>query len=517
MVLISRNRKSTEEGTAHGKPNSKNNASEPLTALTLRDISAPLFRHRRLVLGVFCSVFVGSILIALFWASRYYVAKMEIVVEQDRSDSAVTASPVAAVVNNKVVTTDQVSSEVALLQGQDMFQKIVVTCGLDKKWSVTDVFLSSEPERHRAMKQEKEAIRLGKSLKVEAANASDVIDVRFGKFGEPEVPACVLQNLAKLYLEKHLQLQRPSGSSDFFSEQTEKYRNALADAEARLASFSHDAGIAAPDVVRTYMAQQVANSEAALYQARQAIAADQRRLDNIKNQMTTTPARSATAEISNSSNLLLQNLQAQLLAAQLKRTQLLLKYEPTYPLVVETDQEIAQTLSAIVDAEKAKYVNQTTDRDPTYEYLREDGAKTQADLASEQATTAALQDSIRSLKDEMVELDRKAVEQAALIREAKADEGNYLLYQTKREQERTSDALDKRSIANVAVSVPAVVPALPAYSPQLVIFLGFFFSVFLSLASGYVAEYLDPSFRTPAEVVGTLRIPVLATVPRQAA
>lgn len=499
------------------KMNSRSKWNDTPKALTLRDILAPLFRHRRLVIGVFCSVLACSILAATVWASHYYVAKMQIVVEQGRSDAAVTASPNAAVANTRLVTTDQVSSEVALLQGQDMLQKIVVTCGLDKKWSATDVFLSSDPARHLAMKQEKEAIHLGKSLKVEAASTSDVIDVRYGKVGEPEVPACVLQNLATLYLEKHLQLQRPSGATDFFADQTEKYRNALADSETRLANFSRDAGVAAPDVVRTYMAQQVANSEAALLQARQMIAADERRLGSIKNQMAATPARSATAEMSNSSNILLQNLQAQLLVAQLKRTQLLLKYEPTYPMVAEADQEIAQTQSAIADAQKAKYVNQTTDRDPTYEYLREDGAKTQADLASQQATTEVLKNSIRSLKFEMVNLDRKAVEQGALIREAKANEVNYLLYQTKREQERTSDALDKRNIANVAVSVPPVVPALPAYSPQLVIFLGFFFSIFLAVASAYIAEYLDPSLRTPAEVAEILNIPVLAAVPRRTA
>ena len=56
-----------------------------------------------------------------------------------------------------------------------------------------------------------------------------------------------------------------------------------------------------------------------------------------------------------------------MLAAQLKRTQLAMKYDPSYPLVQEADQEVAQTQAAIAEAEKAQYMNQTTDRDPTYE------------------------------------------------------------------------------------------------------------------------------------------------------
>jgi uncharacterized protein involved in exopolysaccharide biosynthesis len=149
--------------------------------------------------------------------------------------------------------------------------------------------------------------------------------------------------------------------------------------------------------------------------------------------------------------------------------------------------------------------------------LRQDEAKTEADLASNRATAAALVGSLHGMQSEMVKLDQQAVEQSALLREAKADEGNYLLYLGKREQERTSDALDQRSIANVAIAVPAVVPILPKYSPFLVMFLGLFASVFVAIAMAYVMEYLDPSFRTPQEVSDTLNIPVLATMPKKKA
>jgi uncharacterized protein involved in exopolysaccharide biosynthesis len=109
------------------------------------------------------------------------------------------------------------------------------------------------------------------------------------------------------------------------------------------------------------------------------------------------------------------------------------------------------------------------------------------------------------------------VTQAALIREVKADEGNYLLYSNKREEERTSDALDQKKIANVAIAVPAVVPLLPQYGPLTIMFLGMVAGVFVAIASAYAMEYLDPSFRTPQEVADTLSIPVLATMPKKAA
>jgi uncharacterized protein involved in exopolysaccharide biosynthesis len=206
-----------------------------------------------------------------------------------------------------------------------------------------------------------------------------------------------------------------------------------------------------------------------------------------------------------------------LLTAQLKRTLLLVKYDASYPLVKEADSEIAQTSQAIDEAEKVKYVNTTTDRDQTYEYLREDLAKTEADLASEQANASELAKTIGGMQSEMVSLDVSAIKQEALLREAKANEANYLLYQTKREQERTSDALDEKRIANVAIAVPAEVPALPARSPFSIILPGFFLALLGGIGAGYLVEFADPSFRTPSEVEEMLKVTVLAAVPRRVA
>ena len=216
------------------------------------------------------------------------------------------------------------------------------------------------------------------------------------------------------------------------------------------------------------------------------------RLQSIDEQLKNTPARSSTAEVSNSSNLLMQNLEAQLLAAKIKRTQLVLKYDPLLSTGAGSRSEIKETESAIANAQDSKYLNKTTDRDPTYEYLREDRAKTQDDLVSQEATANALVHSIKSMRLEMVKLDGETLKQNELVREVKADEANYLLYLNKREQERTSDALDQKRIANVAIAVPPAAPILPVHSPLLLSVLGLILAVFLGVASGYAAEYSRP-------------------------
>jgi uncharacterized protein involved in exopolysaccharide biosynthesis len=501
------------------KPDLRTRLDEVLPRWTMRDLLTPLFRHKALVSTVFVAVFSVAVFVACTWAAKYYVAKMQIVVQQHRSDPAITPAQTAAVMNNRGVSPDQISSEMALLKGEDMLRSVVESCGLvnQNKWSVSEILLPRDPEHRKAAKIEQAAASLAKGLKVEAAKVSDVIDVRYGTVGEPQKPACVLQNLGKLYLEKRLQLQRPAGSSRFFEEQTAKYGKDLADVETRLANFSRDEGVAAPDVLRTDLAQQLSVSMASLYQAQQAAAADEERLKDLEKQMRTTPERITTQQISNSALTLMQQLEANLLAAEVKRTQLLVKYDPSYPLVLQADQEIANTKKAIEKAKTLNYVNETTDHNPTYEFLRQDYARTQADLASQKASAASIAASLKTMHAQMVALDSKSLRQGALLREAKANEANYLLYLNKREQERASDVLDEKRIADVAIAVPAIAPALPAINPLLVGFGGFVFAVLAAVSAGFIAERVDPSFRTPVEVVETLRIPVLASLPKQAA
>jgi uncharacterized protein involved in exopolysaccharide biosynthesis len=487
--------------------------------LTLRDMLSPLFRHRLAVTMTFSSIFLVSILVAWVWANHYYVATMQVLVGRERLDTAVTPQPTAAVQEtNRVVTTYDVDSEVTLLQGRDMLRQVAQTCKLAKGGaSLWGIFDFRDPDVKKAAVLESATKRLAGSLKVESQKTSRVIEVRYGSTDSPETTACVLQTLGKLYLERHLRLQRPAGALEFFAQETDKYQRALAESESKLVKFSKMERIAAPEILRTDLAQELIAAQANLHHTHQAIAANRQRIENVKAQMAVTPSRSFTIEASISANLLLDQLHSTLLAAQLKRTQLMMKYDPSYPLVKEVDAEIVETKEAIAAAERAKYINTSTDRDQTFEYLRQDQAKTEADLAAEEAKAAALETSIHDMQLQMVNLDAKAVKQAGLLREAKANEGNYLLYLTKREQERTSDALDEKRIANVAVAVPAEVPVLPAHSPLSIMFAGFWIALLAAICAGYVAELADSSFRTPSEVEELLNVTVLAAVPKKVA
>jgi uncharacterized protein involved in exopolysaccharide biosynthesis len=483
--------------------------------LSMRDLVVPLFRRKRLA-GL---VFIGMLLIAILAAvvvSGSYESTMEILVSRQRLDPLVTPeSTLQAPPSQLPLTEEEINSEIELLKSGDLLREVVLANGLqnNEKGGLSARLLSRGQDDWYVAKAVE---RLGKKLTIDVVTKTNVIEVRY-KSRNPQIAYGVLKKTADLYLQKHMAVQRPTGSYDFFAKEAEKYREALATSEQHLATFGKEQGVVAPDVQRTDMAQQVVNSVASLHHANQEIAADEHRIRAEESQMKAIPARSPTMEVSNDANLLLQQLQASLLTARIKRTQLALKYDASYPLVQEADKEIAETQAAITEAIKTQYATQTTDRDPTYELVREDMAKTQADLASQRALATAVEGSIQMMQTQMVDLDRKALQQADLIRQAKVDESNYLLYVSKREQERTSDAMDLQRIGNVAIAVPPMIPVMPATSPILVLAIGVVFAAFTSLAAAFSAEYLDSSFQTPKEVGEILRVPVLASFPRQIA
>jgi succinoglycan biosynthesis transport protein ExoP len=481
---------------------------------TLRDLLAPLFRRKRTFAYTFSGVMLGAVL-AAFILNSTHKATMEILVNDQRSDPTVTSQSTQGQGAPAPVGDSIIGSEIELLKSPDLLHDVVIANNLqDRERKSFSAFL--HPGANDDWYVARAVQHLGSKLGTQQVTKTSMIGVDYSS-ADPQLAYNVLETLARLYLAKHNAVRRPAGSYIFFAAEADKYQKAMADSEARLADFTKTTGIASPDLQRTDLAQHVADAVAALELARQVIAGDKRKLEDVTTRMKIIPERSLAQQSTDSAQGLMQQLQAGLLAAELKKTQLLTKYEPTYPLVQEADQEITQTQAAIASATKEQYVNQTTDRDPTFELMREDIAKTQADLAFQQATAGGIERSIHSLQLQMVDLDQKALIQADLTREVKANEVNYLLYLSKREQERTSDALDEKRIANVAIAVPPLLPILPLIGPALIIFCGIVLACFIGAGAAFLAEYLNPSLRTPAEVLEVLRIPVLASVPKQTA
>jgi capsular polysaccharide biosynthesis protein len=87
------------------------------------------------------------------------------------------------------------------------------------------------------------------------------------------------------------------------------------------------------------------------------------------------------------------------------------------------------------------------------------------------------------------------------------------MYANKREEARIGDAMDQGGILNVAIAEQPTVPALPKWSILTFGLSSFVLAGTASTGLAFAADYLDPAFRTPDEVIAYLGSPVLASLP----
>jgi uncharacterized protein involved in exopolysaccharide biosynthesis len=483
--------------------------AEGTQSFTLRDFLAIGFRQRRLIIKTFLGIFSTAIVFA-FLLPKKYEAQMKILVRHERAEAVVSPERESPVQWRTEVSEEELQSEAELIRSRDLLGKVVVACDLQKLGGGS--FWSKEGD-NEDQKIARAVLKLEKDLAVQPIKLTNLISVSY-KGRDPQRAAKVLNSLAGLYLEKHLAMHRAPGQFEFFHQQAQEYRKALSSAEEKLTTFSRDQGVVNPTLEKEISVRKLAEFEAESKGARVTIAETRERIRTLESQLATLPKRETTQVRTSDNPQLMQTMKSKLLELELKRTELLTKFEPTYRPVQEVEEQIAQTRAAIAAAEHAPLKDEITDRDPTYEALRAELAKSKTELAATQARAAATTFLIRTYRNENQQLDRKELLRQDMVRAAKADEENYMLYLRKEEEARISDALDRQRFSNVVVAEPATVPFTPQARWLLVALLGMLFAGVASVVLAFVMDRWDPSFRTPEEVESFLGTPVVAAFPR---
>jgi uncharacterized protein involved in exopolysaccharide biosynthesis len=474
---------------------------------TVRELAMVLFRQGKVFVIVSGLIFLLAVVYA--FAGTTYRARLRILVRRGRSDPPATAQPNAPPDFSRVeVTEEELNSEVELLKDDDVLRRVAAANEL----AAHDWLRWIRPHEDQAARVERAAKKLSNQLDVEAVKKTDVIAVNY-QAADPQLAAQVLQSLAAVYLEKHMEVHRPGGQLHFFDEQTAESRRQLEQAETKLLDFTnaHDVVMAAQQ--RDLVLQRINDVEASYRQSQAQMAETQHRMDELQDELVRLPQRMVTQVRTADNPELLRALKASLLDLQLKRTQLLTKFEPSHRLVQEVDQQIIQAKAAIENENSSPVRDETTDQDTNHEWAKAELQKAEVEkrgLEGREATEVAQLAHYRSLARQLGE---DAIIQDDLTSSEKAAQDNYLLYVKKREQARMGDALDEGGIVDVAIAEKPVVPALPRWPPAIVVIAGLAGALASGTGAAFAADYLDPALRTPEEVTACLELPVLASLP----
>jgi uncharacterized protein involved in exopolysaccharide biosynthesis len=482
------------------------------TPNTAREVLGIVFRNRRVVLFTFLATFAGVVAAVLIFGIKYQ-AQTEILVKHQRGDDVVSTDPESGRPESDDHARErEINTEVALLQSQDLLEQVVKQCGLDSAnkhfWSGWLPSWGDQTSRTAKAVQ-----KLKGHLEVQPLPDSNIIQVRYTSH-HPDEAARVLKELDELYIAKHVAVYRPAGASDFFKKQTEHYKEELHDAEAQLASFNTLQDAPAPETEKDLILKQATDFDGQLQQTRASIQSTEHQIQAIKAELAVTPPRITTQHTTQQNPQLMANLKSTLQNLEIQRTDLLSKYQPSYRPVQEVEKQIAQVKATIAATDQAPMHQDTTDQNQTYQMLQTSLAQAKAQVAALRAQAAAMAPVVHTYSRQAVLLDQKQIKQQDLLRNIKTAEQNYLLYLNKSQQSEISDALDQKRILNVAVAESAAIPSLPVSSPAVLILAGGILALIVSMGSAFGVDYLNPSFRTPDEVIRYLDVPVLAALPK---
>ncbi|SRR5579883_34805 len=513
-----------------------------LKSATLRDGLSVVFRRKRLV--VTC---IGVTLFAAGFAALFlprYHGEAKILVDRARVDPVLSPTPemnsydLAA---QPIVTDEDLRSEVELMKSTEVLNQVVREMGLANSkvaswWRRTtghpgavvadflgrqrDMFwpkwMPWQPGSQQSY-DEKVAAKvnqLSRDLNIEPARGSYIINVVY-KSKDRQLAKQVLDKLLQVYIAKHTAVRHPPGEYAFFEQQTNVYRKKMEAAQAALASFDATNNSAAPAMDRDLTMQKLSEFQFSLNQTRAEIAATTRRIQQLIEQERSIPSRMTTQMRKADNPQLLEQLKSTLLNLELKRSDLLTKYQPNYRPVQDLNEQIAHTQAAIQHELNSPTSDVTTDVDPTHEMVRTNLAQATAELAGYKAREREVEAIVNNYTARARQLDTGSLQEASLQRDLKAAEDNYLLYLKKSEEARISDALDEHRMLNIAIAEYPFVPALPAHSPLFFAALALIAMLTASVGLIWSLERMDRTFHRPHEIEAYLGIPVLVSIPSQ--
>jgi uncharacterized protein involved in exopolysaccharide biosynthesis len=480
---------------------------EPVSP-TMRELATVLFRQRKLFVGVSGLIFVLAVVYA--FAGSMYRAEVRVLVRRGRADPPVTAQENAPPDFSRVeVTEEELNSEVELLKDDDVLRRVVKANDL----AAHDWLQWLRPHEEQAAREERAAKKLARRLDVEPIKKTNLIAVSYDA-PDPQMAAHVLQSLASVYLEKHMEVHRPGGQLHFFDQQTGESRRQLEDAKKKLVDFTNSRGVVMAAQQRDLVLQRVNELEASYQETQVQRSETEHRVQELNAQLTRLPERTTTQVRTADNPELLRALKASLLDLELKKNQLLTKFEPKTRLVQEVEQQILQAKAAVTAESLTPVHDATTDQDPNYEWARAELQKAQVELKGLEARGATTSAHLAGYRTLARQLGEDAILQDDLTSSEKAAQENYLLYVKKREEARMGDALDEGGIVNVAIAEQPVVPALPVWPAGVVVLVGFVAALTSGTGAAFVADYLDPALRTPEDALTCLKIPVLASLPQ---
>lgn len=491
---------------------------------SLRDFFHVIFKRKLEVSLFFIAVFL-TVAIGTYLTKPTYKATAQLLVKIGRESIFIPATG-----NTKPVVSydleERINSEIEIIKSRELAEKVVSSLGptviyessKDKNPGILDRLFTDKddqksPDEVASLISEKAVASLQKNLQVEAIKKSNVIQINF-THQNAAMAAKVINTLADVYFDRHLEIHKAPKSVKFFQEQSQFLKDKLEKSEKELKDLKKQYQITSLQEEQSLLLGQTANLGTELNRTESQIVETEKRIRQLRKQFATTPKTIAQGEEIDRNQQLIGTLETRLVELELEEKELLAKYTDQSRLVMNIKDEIRVLKEKLKEQENKSFGKKRSGSNPTYQKLQEELYRNEAELDALKAKSKTQKTQLVEYQVKLEKLNQIDTKLNQLEQNVDVNRQNYRLYLSKFEESRISDAMDAEKISSVSLIQPARLPRNPV-SPN--VKLNLLFAIFLGALGGigiaFVLELLDDKIEKIEDVEKNLQLPVLASIP----
>jgi uncharacterized protein involved in exopolysaccharide biosynthesis len=457
---------------------------------SLRDYLHVLYRFK----GRAAAVLLGIVGLAALWlalAPREYESQAKLFVRIGRENVALDPTVgQGETISLSASREAEMNSIVEHLRSRYILEKTLATVNPD--------CLNTSPEEW-----EDTLRKFEKRLDVTSPRASAVVAVQYAA-NSPQEAQKTLAALVDVYLDEHMRINRPTGSYDFFLQQSELLQDQLESAQAALRDAKSRAGLASIEGRRTALENEISALETQIREVGVALAASDAKISALQAAVDSLPQALLRQLLGGMPHDGLVSMQDQLFQLRMREQEVLSKRTDAHPLAMAIRAEVRQVEEALAREEP--------DRDEIVSALSAQEVANRASLAVQKEELEA---QLGQLDNALVALNEHEVVIEKLKREEQRLETQYLTYVENMEEARMDEALRAGKISNVSIIQPATfVPRPVRPRKALILLLAFLGGSLGAMAVAVLSQQPDPTQITPEEVRDDFDLPRLVRTRR---
>ena len=457
---------------------------------SLRDYLRAVCRFKGKAAAVLITT-VGLAALWLAWTPREYESQAKLFVRVGRENAALDPTVgQGGTISLSASREAEMNSIVEHLRSRAILEKALATADPD--------VLDAPPKQREETLQ-----RLHKKLEVTSPRQSTVVSVQYAA-NSPEEAQKTLAALVDVYLDEHMRINRPSGSYEFFLQQTERLKEQLASAEEALRDAKNQAGMASVEGRRTALEDEISALETQIREVSASLAASQAKISALNAAVDSLPEPLLRQLLGGIPHDGLASMQDRLFELRMREQEVLSKRTEAHPMAIAIRAEVRHVEEALKREEP--------DRQEIVSAL---SAREVANRASLAVQKEELRAQLRQLSNALVALNEHELVIEKLTRDVQQLETQYLTYVENMEQARMDEALRADRISNVSIIQPATLMPKPVRPrTAMTLLLALLAGSLGAIVVAVLSEQADPRREAREEAAAKPGLPRIARVLR---